>query len=70
MLSNGLWFGCWEFTSPFQLVSNWMFELANACGCYDANMETKSGKILRIFHYQVGAVTVATMGSEEERKVQ
>ena len=29
----------------------------NAYGCYDANKETKSGKILRIFRYQVRAVT-------------
>ena len=29
----------------------------DAYGCYDANMETKSGKILRIFRYQVRAVT-------------
>ena len=26
--------------------------MTNAYGCYDANNETKSGKILRIFHYQ------------------
>ena len=32
--------------------------MANAYGCYDAIMETKSGKILRIFHYQVRAVTI------------
>ena len=32
--------------------------MANVYGCYDANMETKSGKILRIFRYQVRAVTI------------
>ena len=47
-----------KFASPIQFVSKWKFEMAIAYGCYDANMETKSGKILRIFQNQVGAVTI------------
>ena len=35
----------------------WLLGIANSYACHDANKDAQSGKILRIFHYQVGAVT-------------
>ena len=56
------WFGGFlgKVGFPFQCVSKTMalLGMTNAYGCYDANTETKSGKILRIFRYHVRAVTI------------
>ena len=51
--------GGWEVLPPhFNLFPSESWTGKNAYGCYDANLETKSGKILRIFHYQARAVTI------------
>ena len=57
-LSKTFGWRCWEgLASHYILFPSESLEWQNAYGCYDANKETKSGKLLRIFRYQVRAVT-------------
>ena len=57
-LSKTFGWRCWEgLASHYILFPSESLEWQNAYGCYDANKETKSKKILRIFRYQVRAVT-------------
>ena len=48
------------FNNVFQL---WFVNTSNLKICPDANKNAKSGKIIRIFHFQVRAVTVVSEGS-------
>ena len=55
----GIFIGCLlgSLGLPISIVSKWKFAMANAYGWNDANMEQNWKKILRIFCYQVRAVT-------------